>query len=407
MDMKYDRTKDPQEHLAAFEARMNLERVGDAVRCRTFPVTLAGPAIRWFNALPQQSITAFVDISCSFLARFTTHIAKAKYLINLLGITQRIGEPTKKFLDKFNDECLDHRRPNGLAPITEVYQQIADKGILSKPRQLKDRTGENKSLYCDYHKGFGHKTQVCFDLNDALEQAIRKGKLAEFFQFIREPKRTWTTENMDNTPMIVVNVVVGRVSPPKSKSATRKDVRILATSLGNPKTQSRGPPRISFGPEDQWLRDLSENPPMVITARIGTGLVKRILVDRGADSNIIFKNVFDALGLREADLKVHQHRVIGLGDNYIRLDGVIALPVCVGSTEGKKSVMAEFIVLRDSTAYTKFLVKKFVTDDKVVGSIRGDVEMTVACDNTSLFLRKKLKEAAGVFLADLKISPTA
>ncbi|XP_057747338.1 uncharacterized protein LOC130966539 [Arachis stenosperma] len=105
--MRYDGTKDPQEHLTAFEARMNLEGLGDAVRCRAFPVTLAGPAIRWFNALPQGSITAFVNIFQSFLARFTTSIAKAKNPINLLGVTQKPREPTRKFLDRFNDECLE------------------------------------------------------------------------------------------------------------------------------------------------------------------------------------------------------------------------------------------------------------------------------------------------------------
>ncbi|RYR03611.1 hypothetical protein Ahy_B06g082674 [Arachis hypogaea] len=45
-DMKYNGTKDPQEHLTAFEARMNLEGAADAVRCRAFPVTLAGQAIK-------------------------------------------------------------------------------------------------------------------------------------------------------------------------------------------------------------------------------------------------------------------------------------------------------------------------------------------------------------------------
>ncbi|XP_057755278.1 uncharacterized protein LOC130974407 [Arachis stenosperma] len=266
IDMRYDGTKDPQEHLTALEATMNLERVGDAVRCRAFPMTLAGPAIRWFNALPQGSIVAFADISQSFLAWFTTRIAKAKHPINLLGVTQKPGEPTKKFLDRFNDECLEIDGltdsvaslclTNGLlnedfrkhlttkpvwtmqeiqrvakeyindeevnqvvatnkrqlanpparqapqvdryretprdgilakqpkqpprvgrftdytpltAPIVEVYQQIADKGNLSRRRPLKERTGCNKSLYYDYHKGFGHKTQDCFDLKDALE----------------------------------------------------------------------------------------------------------------------------------------------------------------------------------------------------------------------------------------------
>ncbi|XP_025703666.1 uncharacterized protein [Arachis hypogaea] len=80
--------------------------------------------------------------------------------------------------------------------------------------------------------------------------------------------------------------------------------------------------------------------------------------------------------------------------------------------------MAEFVILRDSTAYniilgrktindfeaiinTKLLVMKFVTDDGSIGTIRGDLETAVACDNASLSLRKKSKEASGVFLADL------
>nr|XP_025702999.1 uncharacterized protein LOC112803743 [Arachis hypogaea] len=285
-DMSYDGTQDPQEHLTAFEARMNLDEVGDEVRCRAFPVTLAGPAIRWFNSLPQGSVAGFSDISRAFLAQFTTRIAKAKHPINLLGMTQRTGEMTRKYLDRFNDECLEiegltdsvaslcltngllnenfrkhlttkpvwtmheiqivakeyindeeisrvvaanKRQPsynqprqhgNGerqkekardggpskaprpfprigkftnytplTLPIVEVYQQIAEKGILTKPQPLKDRTGRNKSLYCDYHKGYGHQTQHCFDLKDVLEQAIKDGKLAEFSHLIREPRR--------------------------------------------------------------------------------------------------------------------------------------------------------------------------------------------------------------------------
>ncbi|XP_072066741.1 uncharacterized protein [Arachis hypogaea] len=80
--------------------------------------------------------------------------------------------------------------------------------------------------------------------------------------------------------------------------------------------------------------------------------------------------------------------------------------------------MAEFVVLCDSTAYniilgrktindlgavisTKMLIMKFVADDESVGSIKGDLEMAIACDNARLSLRKKSKEAAGVLLADL------
>ncbi|XP_057740347.1 uncharacterized protein LOC130957511 [Arachis stenosperma] len=285
-DMRYDGTEDPQEHLTAFEAKMNLERVGDEVRCRAFPVTLAGPAIRWFNGLPEGSIVKFSNISRAFLTQFTTRIAKTEHPINLLGVTQRSGELTRKYLDMFNDECLEiydltdlvaslcltngllnedfrkhlttrpvwmmqeiqsmareyindekvsqvvaankrqptfnqprqhgsgerlmeHGKDGGPAKtfkpfprvvkftnytpftvsIIKIFQQIAKKEILSKPRPLKDRTGGNKNLYCDYHKGYGHKTQDFFDLKDALEQAIWDRKLAEFSHLIREPRR--------------------------------------------------------------------------------------------------------------------------------------------------------------------------------------------------------------------------
>ncbi|XP_015959480.1 uncharacterized protein LOC107483370 [Arachis duranensis] len=341
-DMRYDGTQDPQEHLTAFEARMNLEGVGDEVRCRAFPVTLAGPAIRWFNSLLQGSVAGFSDISRAFLAQFTTRIAKTKHPTNLLGVTQRTEETTRKYLDRFNDECLDiegltdsvaslcltngllnedfrkhlttkpvwtmheiqtvakeyindeevsrivaanKRQPsynqprqhsNGerqkkqvrdggpsraprpppwvrkfanytplTLPIIEVYQQIAEKGILSKPRPLKDRTGANKSLYCHYHKGYGHQTQDCFDLKDALEQAIRDGKLTEFSHLIREPRRPhrnhsdegktrstkWRQEPEDNDHgLTVINVVTAKNTAPKSRSAHKKDAKVLAIS---------------------------------------------------------------------------------------------------------------------------------------------------------------------------------
>ncbi|XP_057756528.1 uncharacterized protein LOC130975809 [Arachis stenosperma] len=324
------------------------------------------------------------------------------------------------------------------APIVEVYQQIADKGILSRSRPLKERTGGNKSLYCDYHKGFGHKTQDCFDFKDALEQAIREGKLSEFFWLIREPRRRKKERSekdrsqtvklrqepagdANNPPTFVVNIVVGRDSPPKSKSAGKRDTQVLSISADGPAT-SKGYPTISFGPEDKWFYDLPETPPPHGSYRDSRDRTSQAYPRRhaGADSNILFRNVFNAMGLKESDLKNHQHGVIGLGDNYIKPDGMISLPICLGTGDTRKSIMADFVVLRDSTAYniilgrktinefsavicTKFLTMKFITNKGTVGSIRRDLETAVACDSASLSLRKESKRAAGVFLADLDV----
>ncbi|XP_016199925.1 uncharacterized protein LOC107640934 [Arachis ipaensis] len=271
-----------------------------------------------------------------------------------------------------------------------------------------------------------------FHRSDALEQAIRDGKLVDFSHLIREPRRrNRDNDNEDRSRptrrrqepegddhgLTVVNVVTARNTAPRSKSAQKKDAKVLAISAP-PGRGLKGLPPISFGPEDQWFDEAPESPPMVITARVRTGLVKRILVDTGADSNIMFRNVFDALGLRDSDLTTHQHGVVGLGDHFIKPDGIITLPTSVGQGQRRRTIMADFVILRDSTAYniilgrktindlgaaisTKLLVMKFITDDGSVGSLRGDLETAVACDHTSLSLRKKSKEASGVFLADL------
>ncbi|XP_016164288.1 uncharacterized protein LOC107606784 [Arachis ipaensis] len=323
-DMRYDGTQDPQEHLTAFEARMNLEGVGDEVRCCAFPVTLAGPS---------RLLGTVHHVHC-----------QSKAPNQLAGVTQRNRKPTRKYLDRFNDECLEidaltdsvaslyltngllnedfrkhlttkpvwtmqeiqnvvreyindeevsqvvpankrakeHSKDGGPAkafkpfprvgkftnytplttPIVEVYQQIADKGILSKSQQLKDRTEGNKNLYCDYHKGFGHKTQDWSDRDRAGDDKSRVVRQRQ------EP------EEDNECGFTMVNVVVGRDVPPRSKSASRKDAKVLAVSSSNSVPPSRRVPSISFRHEDQWFNDFLENPPMVIIARVGTGLVK-------------------------------------------------------------------------------------------------------------------------------------
>ncbi|XP_072062043.1 uncharacterized protein [Arachis hypogaea] len=175
---------------------------------------------------------------------------------------------------------------------------------------------------------------------------------------------------------------------------------------------------ITFLPEDCQHGTSPEDAPFVISAIIGTGLVRRILVDTGADSNILFRGAFDKLGLHNDNLQTHRNGVTRLGDNFLKPDGSITLPITIGMSSQKTTILSEFVVLKDSTAYnvilgrktindfsavifTKYLLMKFRTDDGSVGTIHGDREVAAECDNTSLALRKKSRDAAGVFLADL------
>ncbi|MED6221979.1 hypothetical protein PIB30_060024 [Stylosanthes scabra] len=174
---------------------------------------------------------------------------------------------------------------NHQASITEIYHQVLEKGVLPKARPLKGRTqnAKNISLFCDYHQGYGHKTQDCYDLKDAIEQAIRDDKLNEFIQIIREPRTSEKERSIrleprnprnrrdDNEPIMEIPVITGSSAMEKSKSAIKKDLKILATVRTPPPQFST----ITFGRED-FVHGLADSDsPMVISAKLGPGLVMR------------------------------------------------------------------------------------------------------------------------------------
>ncbi|KAL0301755.1 UNVERIFIED_CONTAM: hypothetical protein Sradi_6452300 [Sesamum radiatum] len=59
---KYDGTKDPQEHVSAFELVMNLYGHTDPINAKLFVTTLAGNAQEWFTSLPSGTIESYSQL---------------------------------------------------------------------------------------------------------------------------------------------------------------------------------------------------------------------------------------------------------------------------------------------------------------------------------------------------------
>ena len=53
--------------------------------------------------------------------------------------------------------------------LSELFREVGQVERFPKPKILKMRANTNKSLFCEYHNGFGHKTEDCYDLRDAVE----------------------------------------------------------------------------------------------------------------------------------------------------------------------------------------------------------------------------------------------
>ena len=72
----YNGGGDPDEHVSIYKQKMSASTIPDqdreAVMCKSFSVTLPGPALTWFTGLPQGSIASFADLVNLFKTQFAS-----------------------------------------------------------------------------------------------------------------------------------------------------------------------------------------------------------------------------------------------------------------------------------------------------------------------------------------------
>ena len=73
--------------------QMELHGYQDLVRCRSFAITLKGPALTWFNRLPPSSVSSFRELSIAFVSHFIGARTYRKPSYHLLSIKK---EPARK-----------------------------------------------------------------------------------------------------------------------------------------------------------------------------------------------------------------------------------------------------------------------------------------------------------------------
>ena len=102
----FDGVKDPVDHLNTYKNQMELHGYQGPVQCRSFTITLKGPALAWFNRLPPSSISSFRELSIAFVSHFIESRMYRKPSYHLLIVKQGTQENLKSCVQRFNAESL-------------------------------------------------------------------------------------------------------------------------------------------------------------------------------------------------------------------------------------------------------------------------------------------------------------
>ncbi|KAK3042624.1 hypothetical protein RJ639_000876 [Escallonia herrerae] len=154
-------------------------------------------------------------------------------------------------------------------------------------------------------------------------------------------------------------------------------------------------PTISFGDDDVGDTKTPHDYPLVVTLRAGNFDMKRILVDNGSSTEVLFYEAFQKMNIPSGRLQKIDTPLYGFSNHPVVCERIIALPVSVGAPSTQAQLMLDFVVVRVPSAYNAILGQtvlnqlravvstyhmkmKFPTK-KRVGEVKGDQVVARQC----------------------------
>jgi hypothetical protein len=265
-------------------------------------------------------------------------------------------------------------------PIYRIMAAIKNEPFFIWPTPLGgDPSKRDPNKYCSYHRDKSHMTERCYSLKQHLEELAKAGHLRRYIgDGQRQHYHEGPTVAHNTKPAVrVIEMIHTSRRNGQSHDRLRSDLKkaqhlrevfqVAEGSVISKKPRTDFPnseKHIFFSNED--LRDVQtpHDDPLVIKLRIRDSDVKRVLIDQGSCSEIMYPVLFHGLGLKQSDLQPYNAPLVGFSGESIRPMGQITMTVHTGLI----NLDTEFLVIDVPSPYTAIMDRRCLHRLKAVPS---------------------------------------
>ncbi|KAI3793314.1 hypothetical protein L1987_35931 [Smallanthus sonchifolius] len=264
-----------------------------------------------------------------------------------------------------------------LPPLTKTPTEILATENVNFVKPAPMRPGPKKATdkYCEFHKDNGHTTDECFSLKRQIESAIKTGKLSHMLK------------ELNATPQA---------------GGKRKEILMV-----NQPSSSAGVKRNNDHMEP-WMEQEISFPPirggdfasgaLHVTADIAGHQVRRVYVDTGSASEIMYERCFMQLDEEvQKGLVTQVHQLTGFSGEVVQPLGKIQLQVTMGNETRSRTVPMTFLVVRSQSSHNVILGRPGLCAlGAVISTVHAAIKFPTLDGVVTLFSSKECKSIKAI-----------
>ncbi|GLU06364.1 hypothetical protein SLE2022_234040 [Rubroshorea leprosula] len=106
--------------------------------------------------------------------------------------------------------------------------------------------------------------------------------------------------------------------------------------------------------------------PFVAIVHIGNHNVDKVFIDTGSSPDILYWSCFQKMQLNPASLKKYEGPIYGFDNQFVPVEGVIALSIYVGAEPRFRMALVNFLVVKMESAFNAIIGRATLCKLKVV-----------------------------------------